>query len=359
MMGMGVRLGACVLLGVVVCGVRVHTRSEVSQRFTTGTAPGSASGSIHEQHQHPRPTSSQFVAEDWTCTENELKLYENDTHPTYPDSSEEKSLAVLLVGKSFESEYPHFTGFHFEVDYRANQCNLKRRVLDYFKRRGFHDVDFFLVTNDSPMREDMKKAFNCQPTSCVFETSPGPNTKFVEKEGSDARLQYNEQILGTEMIMNSTKEYTQVVMSRFDLEFQIPFDNLTIDWSKVNLISHFWVDDIVDDNFYIVPGHMLPNFLDALKKRKFDSYLPPHDIAWLRPMGELNFLKDERADMPRLTSIDVIRRCKSTDGHIIRIPRFQTNKDVIRKMCAARTERKTKTAVAMCKCEYKPEICQC
>eukprot|EP00954_Amorphochlora_amoebiformis_P007366 571963-Amorphochlora_amoeboformis.AAC.1 len=80
---------------------------------------------------------------------------------------------------------------------------------------GFHDVDFFLVTNDSPMREDMKKAFNCQPTSCVFETSPSPNTKFVEKEGSDARLQYNEQILGTEMIMNSTKEYTQVNIRLF------------------------------------------------------------------------------------------------------------------------------------------------
>ena len=63
----------------------------------------------------------------------------------------------------------------------------------------------------------------------------------------------------------SQQAYDRVLITRFDLYFQENFANSSIQWDKINVVSELEHAGLIDDNFYAMPGSLLPAFQKSLQ----------------------------------------------------------------------------------------------
>lgn len=211
-----------------------------------------------------------------------------------------KKLAFGFFGTHYNPNYLHWSGRYKTVDFRNSFYNYKKYLFDYFYNE-FNDIDIFISSFKSIIEETLILTYQPKKYSFfqIFKNAP----RYYPKNFLIINL--------LESIINYSKEhnvnYDNLLLTRFDLEFLIHFDNMKnkINYKKFNNISILEYDNVICDNFYLMPFDYIHNFLSIFKKNKTGN---PHHFTgfFIENFKEINYLHDERVGVSSLSSYDII-----------------------------------------------------
>ncbi|GAB5366674.1 hypothetical protein AAMO2058_001163800 [Amorphochlora amoebiformis] len=310
-----------IVLACAVAGVRVTSPID---KQSTPLNPQD----VNNQQKTQLPQTE--LADNWReyCTDAEKTTFgeESQTPSRSANSgSTEKSIAILLTGISYAKHVYHWGKSYFEVDFRVSLCNYKFRLIDYLRANGYVDIDIFVSTNDSPLRDMVVDLYRVKPGNSYFGNRHvslvNSSETSAEGETEGLSLSRGKLMKGMELIMNANKRYDQVLITRFDLEFLKPFHSVKVEWSRINLISHLERPYLVDDNFYLFPYRILKPFYD-MYTRFYDggrNGLAHKLTNQIKKLGPVHFLLDEELRVEFLSFFKIVRRCQTYDNQIIKV----------------------------------------
>lgn len=216
-----------------------------------------------------------------------------------------KRIALLLFGMFYNTSYfNHNTLKKSVIDFRFSVANYKRFIFLYYKRLGY-EVDVFFCTNDvhdSKIKKNLIKTY--KPKEHVFVKTVKVRDKRSRFFNRNYKVKKVVELCNDYRQMNNI-DYEFVIMTRFDLEFKINFGDVDIDYNKINLVSVLEEPDFICDNFYIIPGFLLNDFYDMIRKQ---IYISHHHIKdELEEISEINYIKNEFTYIEFLTFYKIIR----------------------------------------------------
>jgi hypothetical protein len=195
-----------------------------------------------------------------------------------------KKLGLLLFGMHYNTNYYNFNypgKKTYRIDYRFSLDNYKKFLFDYFIKNNY-SIDTYLSTyqseiSDQLLRDYSPKKYNLSsfnPKACrVFSR----NLNFINV---------------INLCLNTKIFYDLILITRFDLLFQITFDQINIDNEKLNLVSTLENPDYIDDNLYILPFNKLKS-IRTVVKRNHEKMLHFTFSDMKIYCGDINFLYNE------------------------------------------------------------------
>lgn len=150
--------------------------------------------------------------------------------------------AILFAGMTYNKDKG--------TDFRHCFPNIKKYLIDHFSNIS-DDVKIHLFTYSTEFDESLT-LFNADTIN------------FLNFEGSD---QVKTRKIGLDYIKD--KDFDVVILSRFDLHFNIDFTELNLDLEKINLVSregdgHWDNMQFTCDTFYIIPKKFINQFISAV-----------------------------------------------------------------------------------------------
>ena len=175
-------------------------------------------------------------------------------------------VAVGLFGIHYLDNLNHWMGWQNGVDYRKTFHNQFTQIYSH------HDVKYYSSTYYSDIQNQLLDDYNF--TSITF-------TEIDNSPESHPRVKRNKSFKNTiKLILEDTSDCDLVILTRYDLYFKKDFYSLDINFDKINLlcgvpehkrnvyekIKKSGRDtDLVDDNFYCIPRHLLQSFYDTIE----------------------------------------------------------------------------------------------
>lgn len=224
-----------------------------------------------------------------------------------------KKMAILLYGISYHSDFKHFKYSKIKIDYRQSIENYKNILISYFKKKNF-SIDIFIVTNDHNLKKDIINDYN--PINYEFITdSKNQYDKYNKSKINNGphSLRYfftnTKKLKLLELCLNNSKKnkiyYDSIIMTRFDLKFNISLDEVNINYGMFNLVSVLENPNLIDDNFYLFPGSNLENFIKILKN---NLNIWGHNFKDLfSEKFDINYLYNENLNIKYLNFYRIIR----------------------------------------------------
>jgi hypothetical protein len=211
-------------------------------------------------------------------------------------------LAVLFFGISYLEKYKHwYKGDNLEINYKASVDNYKKIIFEHFENKGY-DIDIFLST------------YKTEYSDSLLETYKPRSYRILNTFIEDRHLSRNTHFLNclnllrAHSIKNDIK-YDHILITRFDLLFNFPFENYNFDFSKMNVFSELYNKKKIDDNFYFFPFDKLSSMIEISQNFKKGSFhLIRLDLE--RKFG-INFLNNENKSVENLSSFDIVRKSNS------------------------------------------------
>lgn len=164
------------------------------------------------------------------------------------------NIAVGLFGIHYKTNYKHWMGWDCNIDYRKSIDNYREKLFI-----SDNNYSFYTSTYDSIMIDNLKDNYNSIKII---------NNKFINIENNS--LSRNNRFIETlELIKEDNKEFDFIMITRFDLLFNIKPLLKEISHSKINILNGAkWGDDdsIVDDNWYFFNYKLLDEIIDILKE---------------------------------------------------------------------------------------------
>jgi len=207
-----------------------------------------------------------------------------------------KRMAILFFGISYLESYDHWAGKNYCIDYKKSFKNYKNYIFNFFEQN--YNIDVFLSTYDSKKRRNIINDY--KPKKFAF----------IEK------MEHNHQKSRNMHFTNALKlcldyskkekvKYDNVIITRFDLHFKMPFTTCKINYDKLNLVSTLERKHLICDNFYIMHFSYLPSFYKLCSKYT-GSY---HRLKGVleKKYGDINFLKDEQTWVSSLSFYKIVR----------------------------------------------------
>ena len=203
---------------------------------------------------------------------------------------ENKKLALILFGLSYGVR-DHWHKRRYFIDYKVSYPNYKKFIFEYFESLGYEIDVFFCTNNDIPEEEKNKLIDLYKPVDYCF-SSGWKNDKI-----------YN----AVNCCMKSGKEYDHYLITRFDMEFKIPFNECNFDFNKFNMVSVLEKPEFLCDNFYFMNKELFPKFKQVLGNNLRGNH---HKLGpqFEKVIGEINFVKNEKTRIPLLTFYKIVRR---------------------------------------------------
>jgi len=211
-----------------------------------------------------------------------------------------------LFGISKLDSYNHWTKqYSLNIDYRQSLDNYKTYLINHFTAKGFA-IDFFLSTYNSTIENELIKDF-----------APKKYVLVPFKTGKSNHISRNSHYINVLNLANMHSihnkiTYDLVIVTRFDIMFKKPLDELRIYHDRFNISYRCETDPNIDDNFYIFHGKYLATFL------KFISALPSH-LSYhkiynrlIQHISNINFMVDGNYWVNNNPVYDLIRN-KSND----------------------------------------------
>ena len=215
-----------------------------------------------------------------------------------------KRLALILFGISYEERHNHWANIYWyqdnpiflRIDYQLSLDNYKKYIYSYFQD---YEIDVFMCTNQSHMFGTCAADYNAKMASVCNHPDPD---KF-------RTLRNQRLITASQHCCDYAKidniKYDLVMITRFDLEFQIPFDKVFIDMNKVNIVSRLENENLICDNFYIMPFRYLSDFVDMWKENIDTS---GHYVQQLiEKISPINYLYDQNTLLQSLDFYKIVR----------------------------------------------------
>ncbi len=167
-----------------------------------------------------------------------------------------KKLALLLFGISLYKDRKHWA-YHtkvYSIDWRLSYDNYQKYIIDFFRSKGF-DIDIYLVSNTLEEADKQELLEKWKPKAYDFLD--------VNNDYTCRCRQRNEKIIRViELCKKSLIQYDNILITRFDLKFKLPFDKLPLDYSMFN--SAFYMTKMeMCDNFLFMDSKSLEVFYNA------------------------------------------------------------------------------------------------
>lgn len=158
----------------------------------------------------------------------------------------EKNIALILRGKSFESNYKHWDKKSYSIDWRKCLTNFQENIIPFCKH-------VYLNTNDHPLKEEVVESFK-------------PVFSYFNNYNTPVYISLATQILSClRKIVESNETYDLIVITRFDAFFEYPITELPIDPNKFNILCLAERPGLVDDNLWIFPYSMISKIIPLLE----------------------------------------------------------------------------------------------
>jgi hypothetical protein len=194
-------------------------------------------------------------------------------------------IAVLLRGHFFKLNYNSrgsTPGFRI-IDSRSNLSSIKSNII--IPLESFYEIDLYGVTYPSFF-------------STYLDTSlPFKKLVFIDKKYN--LTQYDNILMGLDLIINSKIDYDFIVISRFDLKLKKSISDFNLNYAKVNLpwreTFDLWESQKrVGDCFHIVPGKYIESFKKAIQSSpdKFSFHQIFMDLSESIGSSNIHFMAD-------------------------------------------------------------------
>ena len=202
----------------------------------------------------------------------------------------DKKLALILFGLSYKV-IRHWTGKTYFVDYKNSVDNYKKFIFQYFQNLGY-EIDVFFCTNDDIPEEEKTRLIECYKPVNYTYSNELRNVKVFK---------------AIECCINSGKEYDNYLITRFDLEFKIPFNETCFDINKFNMVSILETSRVICDNFYFMNKEMFSKFHTIIKNTTVGKHHHRIEPLINQSIGPINFIKNERRLVRNLTFYKIVR----------------------------------------------------
>jgi hypothetical protein len=208
-----------------------------------------------------------------------------------------KKIAILLFGISKQEKYNHRDNYTTSINYERSYENYKKMIFKFFQNKGY-DIDIYFTTNiiDDTDKQKICELYN--PRQC----------NFIENE-SNFYISRNMKINNVvDLCLQSGITYDLVLITRFDLNFNIDFNKSNINLNKFNLVSILESPHLICDNFYLFPYKSLNAFSNICKKNMNKSFhLIKKDIDSIKGPLYVNYILNEYTYIANLTFYTIIR----------------------------------------------------
>ena len=204
-----------------------------------------------------------------------------------------KRLAILLFGISYDSNYINGkVKSHYLIDTRQYFKNFNLYIISYFENLGF-TIDIYLSTNKNILNNELIDLFN--PVSSIFDEQNIKRNKKIK--------------IGLEMIINNKekekdkgKNYDLILLTRFDIIFKKYFNEYSLNFNKLNLVSILELPHLIDDNFYLLPNKYLLDFYKIFCECKDNYKEEAHNLKNIFDNKfEINYIKNEFTTVENLS----------------------------------------------------------
>ena len=193
-----------------------------------------------------------------------------------------KKIAVGLFGIHYCKNFNHWMGWLHDIDYRYTYNNNIEKIYKLF------DIDYYSCTYNSDIINELLKNFNFK--NYKLKTISNVKEDNIELNWKKRNVIFKETL---KLIINSNIEYDFVILTRYDCNFLQYFNELNIDYKKINFLCKSKCgdrNDFSDDNFYIIPFNLLYHFQNIISK--IDETIWSHDYHKYFLNDEINYMID-------------------------------------------------------------------
>ena len=185
-------------------------------------------------------------------------------------------IALLLSGLHYRvNPNNNINVSGYTIDFRYYIKNIKTYVY------SLGEIETYIVTNDSPVIDELRSAYNPVELCIVEDTLNRRISKTIK---------------GLDLIKDSGKSYDYVCITRFDIYFM---KTIILNYSKLNIFSELEGPGWYDDNFYFFPFSQLDYFISVYSTIKNNiDHCAAHKLKWL----DIHYICNERKCVPELTS---------------------------------------------------------
>lgn len=203
-------------------------------------------------------------------------------------------IAFLLSGISYLDNYSHFSNRNYKIDWKLSLKNYKENILSFFNDDM---IDIHICTNDISKYHQKE----------IYKDFTPKTATFISDECCQGCYPRNSRIKSVvNQCLNYNQEYDLVVITRFDLFFEIKLIDMIIDIEKFNLITTMQ-NECICDNFYLFPFKFLDPFLSIVQKNLY-THKSFHFIRNdIESISDINFMFDEKKDIKLLSSYKIVR----------------------------------------------------
>lgn len=207
-----------------------------------------------------------------------------------------KKCALLLFGISY-SEYDCRKNLKYTINYNNSFDNYQKHIYKYFHDKGYL-IDVYFSTNISNKEEQDKLIEKYKPLEYSF----------IENEDNRTLSRNRKFINVIKLCLNKNIIYDNILITRFDLLFQKDFEKSNIKLDKFNLVSILERDNLICDNFYILPFSKLKQFYEIAKKNISNSFHKiKNEIEKIENPEFINYILDERVHIHKLSFYKICR----------------------------------------------------
>lgn len=205
-----------------------------------------------------------------------------------------KKLAIVFFGMSHGTNH-HWTGNTYLVDWRNSLENYKKYLFNYFSET--FDIDVYGSTYHHNLIPILKLSLNIKELGIsTFRPS-----RIISRNWC--------LIDALKLLLKSNVEYDQVLITRYDLHFNIPFSVVRINYNKINMVSFLEKENLICDNFYLFPYHLLQPLYDTMYEygRNQSYHCIYKEFVKFAP---INMLYNQRRKVEDLDFYSIVRQHK-------------------------------------------------
>lgn len=211
-----------------------------------------------------------------------------------------RRVALLISGLHFAEKYYHMhTKSTVSVNYEHCLQNIQRYVLGFLEAQNI-SYDTFISTNFTQKLTSFTEIFKPRDTFVNYISLTLPNI-----QSRNFTL-----LNGIALILSKyIKDYDAILIIRPDIFIRQGMETWSIDWSKLNFNTLLEQPTFYDDNFYIVPSHLLLKFYNVLTKCQDKMFHYIHsELSLAITNDQINFMKPQSGVLVKeLNNYSIVR----------------------------------------------------
>lgn len=203
-----------------------------------------------------------------------------------------KKMAIMFFGISYLENYNYRNS---NIDFRLSVDNYKEFIFNYFKNK--YNIDVFIATNiiDDDIYNQIIQIYNPIKIKCCENL----NTNLLSRQHKITSV--------IQLCKEYSKEYNinydLCLITRFDLLFKIPLNQISFNYNTINITSQLNIPNAICDNFYLLPFNYLSSFYNIINKNEYNHFIKSE----LDKICNIHFFYNQHTYVNSLSFYKIIR----------------------------------------------------